>query len=105
MFDRSIQNLIQALTRLPSVGQKTAERFVLFLLKRGKGEVANLVTALQQVAGSIKSCGVCQNFSESDPCHICSDQKRDHGLICVVEDIQKQVQLKKLVSTKARTTS
>ncbi len=95
MFDRSIQNLIQALTRLPSVGQKTAERFVLFLLKRGKGEVANLVTALQQVAGSIKSCGVCQNFSESDPCHICSDQKRDHGLICVVEDIPEASAIEK----------
>ncbi len=87
MFDQSIQQLLVALSRLPSVGPKTAERFVLYLLRSGKGEVKNLVNALEGVMQNVKTCSKCQNFTETNPCHICSDPKRDHSTICVVATI------------------
>lgn len=86
MFDKTIRHLIETFSRLPSVGPKTAERFVFHLLKSGKGEVGKLTIALQELISTVKSCSVCQDFSESNPCNICSDPKRDQSTICVVAE-------------------
>ncbi|OGH83758.1 MAG: recombination protein RecR [Candidatus Magasanikbacteria bacterium RIFOXYA2_FULL_44_8] len=88
MYSRSITNLIQALKKLPSVGERTAERYVFHLLKKGKGEVNDLRSALDELLTNTKSCEVCWNFSDSTPCNICRDTKRDHTTVCVVADPQ-----------------
>ena len=88
MYSPSIQNLIKAFKKLPSVGQRTAERFVFYLLKSGKKEVGELTLALKELIDTVKSCEVCWNFSDTSPCPICQNPKRDHTTICVVADPQ-----------------
>jgi len=91
MYSRSINNLIHSLKKLPSVGQRTAERFVFYWLKSGKQEVNNLREALEELLKNTKSCEICWNFDDLSPCYLCRDQKRNKSLICVVlspQDIQ-----------------
>lgn len=88
MYTPSINNLIKALKKLPSVGEHTAERFVFHWLKSGKKEVTELMLALKELIDKVKSCEVCWDFSETSPCAICSDSKRDQSTICVVEGPQ-----------------
>ena len=88
MFSPSINNLIGAFKRLPTVGQKTAERYVFYLLKSGKKEVAELTLALKELIANVKSCEVCWNFSDISPCRICQDKHRDQSLLCVIRESQ-----------------
>lgn len=84
MYSRSIRQLIEALKRLPSVGERTAERYVFHLLKSGKGEVNDLRVALDELLQHTKSCEMCWNFTDTTPCPICANNGRDYGQICVV---------------------
>lgn len=86
MYSKSIQQLIHAFSKLPSVGERTAERFVFYLLRSGKKEAGELILALKNLMTSIKSCEVCWNFSDKTPCAICADKTRDHTTICVVAE-------------------
>jgi recombination protein RecR len=86
MYPRPIQQLINAFSSLPGVGPRTAERFVFSLLKSGKKDVAELTVALKQLMNTVKSCSVCCDFSDKNPCQTCSDPKRDHTRICVVAE-------------------
>ncbi len=88
MYSPSIDKLIDTLKKLPSVGQHTAERYVFHWLKSGKSEVSELKNSLDALLNNIKSCKVCWNFSDTDPCPICTDTKRTQTQICVVEQAQ-----------------
>lgn len=88
MYPRPIQQLITAFGRLPSVGERTAERYVFYLLKSGKKDVAELALSLKNLITEVKSCEICWNFTDQIPCRICSDKKRDHSTICVVAEPQ-----------------
>lgn len=88
MYSSSINNLIEALKKLPSVGTRTAERFVFYWLKSGKKEVNELRDALDILLQNTKSCEVCWNFDDNSPCHICADPKRNQDIVCVVADVQ-----------------
>ena len=88
MYSKPIQQLIRAFTKLPSVGERTAERFVFHLLKSGKKEVGELTLALKNLTTEIKSCKLCWDFSASSPCSICADTKRNSQIICVVAEPQ-----------------
>jgi len=88
MYSSSINNLIEALKKLPSVGTRTAERFVFYWLKSGKKEVNELRDALDVLLQNTKSCEVCWNFDDNSPCHICADTKRNQDTVCVVADVQ-----------------
>jgi len=88
MYSSPIQNLISAFTRLPSVGERTAERYVFYLLKAGKKPAAELALALKNLISQVKSCEICWDFSDTSPCAICADKKRDQTVICVVADSQ-----------------
>ncbi|MBD3311486.1 MAG: recombination protein RecR [Candidatus Magasanikbacteria bacterium] len=87
-YSSPIENLIQAFSKLPSVGQKTAERFVFYLLKSGKKDVAQLTLALKELIQNIKSCEQCWDFTDSEICSVCSDRSRDQSIICVVSEPQ-----------------
>ncbi len=80
-----VQQLIQELSKLPGIGEKTAERIAFHLLTQPKNETLLLADALRDLKEKVKSCGACYNISQQDPCGICSDPKRDAALLCVVE--------------------
>jgi len=84
MYSPSINKLIDAFKKLPSVGQHTAERYVFNLLKSGKIEVNELRNALDNLLKNTKSCEICWNFSDFNPCEICSNKDRDLNQICIV---------------------
>ncbi len=88
MYSKSIQNLIDAFRKLPSVGQRTAERFVFYLLKSGKKEVSEITLSLKELIENVKSCEMCWDFSDNNPCAICNNKIRDQSLLCVVSEPQ-----------------
>lgn len=88
MYSRSITNLIQALKKLPSVGERTAERYVFHWLKSGRGEVNELRAALDILLTNTKSCEMCWNFADASPCPICTNPARDHSVVCAIADPQ-----------------
>ncbi len=97
MYSPSINQLIAAFSRLPTVGRRTAERFVFHLLKSGKKDVAELTIALKQLIDSVKSCPICFDFSDQSPCTLCTNTTRDRRVICVVaesQDVQAIEQLR-----------
>ncbi len=81
----AIEKLIEEFTKLPGVGKKTAQRLTLHVLNLPKDEVEEFASALVKARGTIKYCSVCGNFTDSDPCAICSNPSRDKSQICVVE--------------------
>jgi recombination protein RecR len=84
-YSPSLERLIDHISKLPGLGKKSAARLALHIL-RGTDEYAqNLSQAILDVKANIHFCKVCSNFTEEDICSICADQRRDAGLICVVE--------------------
>ena len=81
----AIEKLIEEFAKLPGVGKKTAQRLTLHVLNLPKDEVEEFANALIKARGTIKYCSVCGNFTDSDPCAICSNPSRDKTQICVVE--------------------
>jgi recombination protein RecR len=84
-YTQSIQRLMQELARLPGIGMRSAERIAFHLLKQSPDEAMKLADAIHDVKTRIKHCSTCYNLTEADPCNICADPSRDHGLVCVVE--------------------
>jgi recombination protein RecR len=82
----SLEKLIGEFSKLPGIGRKTAQRLAFYLLKQPREEVEALAQALVDVKEKTKLCSVCFNITETDPCPICSDVRRDHTTICVVEE-------------------
>jgi recombination protein RecR len=82
-----IDNLIQIFSRLPGLGPRSARRAVLHLIRNKEKFAYPLLTAITGVVEHIRACGICGNLDSADPCHICTDARRDPHAICVVEDI------------------
>ena len=83
---KAVRMLIDAFSRLPGIGPKTASRLTYYLLRTGQDEAVALANALTDLHESTILCSVCCNISESDPCSICSDLARERETICVVEE-------------------
>jgi recombination protein RecR len=90
-YPKSIQNLIERLSMLPTVGPKTAERFVFYLLKKDPEELKKLADAIIELKERTVTCGRCHAVSESDPCQICLDTKRDPQLLCIAADTRGMI--------------
>ena len=84
-YTQCIQTLMNELARLPGIGMRSAERIAFHLLKEKPEEALRLASAIQDVKTRIRHCSICYNLTEADPCSICADPGRDHGLVCVVE--------------------
>jgi recombination protein RecR len=82
----SLDALIAEFSRLPGIGRKTAQRLALHVLKRPRQEAEQMAEALLRVKDNVRTCSRCCNITEEDPCVICSSQRRDAGIICVVEE-------------------
>lgn len=91
----TMERLIRELTKLPGIGRKSAQRLVFHLLKQPKSTVEILSDALIDLKEKIRSCSVCFNITESDPCIICSNSRRDHHVICVVEEANDVLAIEK----------
>jgi recombination protein RecR len=81
-----LANLINELSKLPGVGGKSASRIAYYILKRTTGEAESLANAIVDVKAKIFRCSTCNNMTDIEPCAICSDPRRDAGVICVVEE-------------------
>jgi recombination protein RecR len=82
----SVEKAIAELSKLPGIGRKSAQRLVFYLLKRSTQEVQELANAFVDLKDKVNYCTICFNITESDPCHICTSEKRDRHTICVVEE-------------------
>ena len=82
----SIEKLAQCFRSLPGVGKKSAYRMAFSVLDMPKDKAEQFANAILEAKNNAKCCSVCQNISESEVCHICSDSKRNQNLICVVEN-------------------
>ncbi|MFA6423191.1 MAG: recombination mediator RecR [Patescibacteria group bacterium] len=86
MIPKSIKKLIEELSKLPGVGPKTAARLTFYLLSKHQMDIDSLSDAIANLKTNLVKCHVCHNISESDPCLICDDVKRDDEKICIVEE-------------------
>lgn len=82
----SLQRLINELSKLPGIGPKSAQRLAFYLLKKDNVDTLSLADSVKEMRADITFCSECHNMAESDPCSVCSDQSRNHRLICVVEE-------------------
>lgn len=91
----TLQALIEEFAKLPGVGRKTAQRLALYILKQPREEVVRMAKALVNVKDRIRTCSVCCNITEEDPCAICASGRRDRKLLCVVEEPNDVLALEK----------
>ena len=82
----AIEELITELARLPGIGRKTAQRLTFHLLQHPPEQAGRLASALVAVSERVRPCAECGNLTEEQPCAICSDPRRDAGVLCVVEE-------------------
>jgi len=97
-----LELLIEELTRLPTIGQKSAQRLALHLLRAPKEDALRLAEAIRAVKERVGFCSVCGNFSESDPCALCTDPRRDGSIVCVVEQPGDVLALERTAQFKGR---
>lgn len=83
-----LEAAVEQFATLPGIGKRTALRLVLHLLKQNKEDVTAFGSTFIDLRNNIKYCKSCHNISDKDICEICSDHKRDHSVICVVEDVR-----------------
>ncbi len=85
LYAKPIDHLIEALTRLPGIGRKTASRLAFHILKSSPSEAQQLARAILDVKEKIRLCSICFNLTDEDPCLICQDERRAREVLCVVE--------------------
>jgi recombination protein RecR len=92
-YTESLRKLMDLFGKLPGVGSRSAERIAFHILKNSREEALALSDALRAVKDQVRHCSICFNLTEGDPCSICADESRDHGVICVVEQPKDLLQL------------
>jgi len=88
LYAPSIEKLIESFEKLPSIGHKTAQRLAFYMLDLSNEEVKEFTDSIINAKANLKFCSKCFNISDTDPCNICSNPKRDESTICVVEDVR-----------------
>ncbi len=87
-FPDRIEELIKEISSLPGIGPKSAERISLYILGKNNSEVEKFVSIIQKAKENIQLCPVCFNITDKERCNVCADPKRNHSVICVVEEIR-----------------
>jgi recombination protein RecR len=85
IYDGAIQDVIDSFAKLPGIGPKGAQRIAFYLLSARQEDVRHLADSIVHLQEKVKFCEICGNVTEKSPCEICSDPRRDHSVICVVE--------------------
>ena len=96
MYPKKFENLINAYSKLPGVGRKSAERYAFTTLDWDKDTLHALIQSLEDIDKGIKHCKICGNMSDSDTCSICSDMNRNKKIICIVENIRNIEAMEKM---------
>jgi recombination protein RecR len=99
-YAEPVTKLIDEFKRLPSIGQKSAQRLAFHILRMAQTDVERLASAMLEVKQRIILCSICNNLTEVDPCRFCSSPTRDHSVICVVEEPHSLVAVEKTRSYK-----
>jgi recombination protein RecR len=99
-YAEPVTKLIDEFKRLPSIGQKSAQRLAFHILRTPEAEVERLIEALREVKQSITECSVCNNLTDINPCRYCSQPSRDHSMLCIVEQPYDLVAVEKTRSYK-----
>ena len=95
LYSPSIEKLIESFEKLPSIGHKTAARLAFYMLNCSEEETNEFVSSIINAKKNLKYCSICYNISDTDPCNICGNPKRDKSVICVVEDVRDVVAMEK----------
>ena len=95
IYTETLNRLIAEFEKLPGIGPKTAERLAFYILKAQPTEALGLADAIRDVKDKIKHCQICYNLSEQSVCQICSDERREKTIICVVEQSKDIINLEK----------
>ena len=94
-FGPSVARLVDELRHLPGIGQKTAQRLAFHILRQSPEEVSRLAEAIREAKQNVRTCSVCNNITDQDPCHFCRSPTRNEKIICVVEEPQAIVNIEK----------
>lgn len=94
-YSPSIEKLIESFEKLPSIGHKTAQRLAFYMLDQSKEEIKEFTDSIINAKNNLKFCSKCFNISDTDPCNICSNSKRDETIICVVEDVKDVIAMER----------
>lgn len=94
-YSPSIEKLIESFGKLPSIGHKTAARLAFYMLNASEQETQDFVNSILEAKKNLKYCSQCYNISDTDPCPICANVKRDLTSICVVEDVRDIIAMEK----------
>ncbi|HCC00995.1 MAG TPA: recombination protein RecR [Ruminococcaceae bacterium] len=81
-----LSKLIEQFERLPGIGRKTAQRLAFFIMDGTESQAKSFAKAILEAKEKMHTCKICRNLTDKEVCDVCSDQARDHGIICVVED-------------------
>lgn len=95
LYSPSIEKLIESFERLPSIGHKTAARLAFHILNSSEQETNEFISSIVNAKKNLKYCSKCFNISDTDPCIICGNPKRDSSIICVVEDVRDIIAMEK----------
>ena len=94
-YSPSIEKLIESFEKLPSIGHKTAARLAFHVLEQTPEQTQDFINSIINAKKNLKYCSICYNISDTDPCPICSNEKRDGTKICVVEDVRDIIAMEK----------
>lgn len=97
-----IASLVNELSKLPTIGPKTAARLVFHLLNRPRHEAASLAEAILAVKDNVRFCSICYSLAETDPCEFCTDERRDATTICVVAEAKDVYSIERTAAFKGR---
>lgn len=90
-----LQKLIEQFERMPGIGRKTAQRIAFYILSLDQKESKEIANSIINACNTIHKCSVCSNLTDDELCPICKNEKRDHSVICVVEDSQSLIAIEK----------
>ena len=94
-YSNSIAKLIEEFEKLPGIGHKSAQRLAFHILNLSQEETDEFTNAINTAKNTIHYCSICSNLSDTDPCPICSNPKRDPSTICVVSDVKDVIAMEK----------
>lgn len=94
-YSPTIEKLIESFEKLPSIGHKTAIRLAFHVLQQSNVETEEFIKSITDAKTKLRYCDTCFNISDTNPCQICGNPKRDQSIICVVEDVKDIIAMEK----------
>ena len=94
-YSPSTEKLIESFEKLPSIGHKTAQRLAFYMLDLSNEEAEEFTSSILNAKKNLRFCSKCFNISDTDPCNICGNPKRDNSVICVVEDVRDVIAMER----------